>query len=550
MPFTTEISGLIPAQFTGSDYTNPLLIQAFITSLTEFYAVKTGSSALTATDVQNIQNQINFLVEVARNGVSINLDPNNPSNPLPDGSAPGIYPNQTYYLTTNMVEVLNRLFGSIAPNGNLDSITLADLNNFRNGTTAENTSDIQNIFVFAARSLAVLPPLTSTSGSSAISTDPLIAATQIARIYDQSRIFNASTINESMTRSLQAFTEMEYVNTANEVINDKLEALREALQSTKSTLDNLNQLQQIHNLITVNSRTFTYVMASTTAREVSLNTYTTNYEKYASAQLKAALVPQLNSEFLPFSLPDSAIVWNAPVFHVSPGNPTVWSFSVTILNPSAYYAFNTSTNQFSAIQATYNFSGYYPSTGATVDPSLFTHDQIKQLVGDGFNGVQKFPLIGNLSDLDTMKEQLTRQRGSLSSLLVDLANITSAAILNDPLKRSQALIGMVSAVYTDLINNLGAVNSTTPITDLTAKTAVRTWIMDNYQSFASSEATSAGAYQQNITNAITAAQSTNDTQKQDVRNSLLVFEEYYKSAAAVLTQLNQLISKMAQGIAK
>jgi hypothetical protein len=541
MPFTTEISGLIPAQFTGSDYTNPTLIQAFLASLTEFYAVKTGSTALSATDVQNIQTQINFLVEVARNGVSINLDPNNPT-----ATNTG-FPNQTYYLTTNMVEVLNRLFKQIAPNGNLNSITLADLENFRNGTPLQNSIDIQNIFVFAARSLAVLPPLSPTSGSSAISTDPVKAATQISRIYDTSRLFNSDSINESMTRSLQAFTEMEYVNAANEVINKKLEDLKEALESTKKTLDNLNQLQQLHNLITVNSRTFTYVLTSTTGPRVDMNTYTTNYERYTSAQLKAALVPQLNSEFLPFSLPLSDVVWDPPTFNVSPGNPTKWSFKVTLLNPSEHYAFNTSTNQFSAVQASYVFSGYYPSAGS-INPSLFTQDQIKKIVGDGFNGVQKFPLIGNLSSLNTMKEQLTRQRGALKELLADLSAITPTLVRDDPLQRSQALLGMVSAVYTDLDNNLGLVNSSTPITTLNAKTAIRTWIMDNYQSFASSEATTAGAYQQNITNAITAAQSTNDTQKQDVRNSLLVFEEYYKSAAAVLTQLNQLISKMAQGI--
>lgn len=548
MPFTTEISGLGGVQYTGSGYTNSALVQAFFTSLSEFYQVKTGTSTLTATDVQNIQNQINFLTEVAKNGVSINLDSQNSGNPSSSGSDPGSSPNVIYFMTTDMVDVLDRLFKSLAPNGNLSAITLSDLNNFRNGTTTQNTNDIQNIFVYAARLFAVLPPITTGAASSAISTDPTTAASQITRIYVPGKTYTASTINGSVTRSIQAFTEMEYVNTANEVINQKLVDLKAALQTTKSSLDNLNQLQQLHNNIIVNSRTFTLDLLNppSGASGISMNDYITRYEKYASSQLKTALVPQLTSEFLPYSLPASAVTISTS--KVGSGLTAKWTFTLTLNDPSKYYAFNTSTNTFlSTVPTTFVMSGYYVSS-LSVNPSTFTQAQIAKIVGDGYNGVQKFPLLGTLSAMSTLQLQMTRQRGSLSALLVSLASTTPASVLNDPLKRSQALIGQVSAVYSDLVNNLGSVVSTSPVS--TAKVGIRSWIMDNYQTFASSSATSAGKIQQNLTNAITSAQSTNDTQKEDVRNSLLVFEEYYKSAAAVLTQLNQLITKMAQGISR
>lgn len=56
--------------------------------------------------------------------------------------------------------------------------------------------------------------------------------------------------------------------------------------------------------------------------------------------------------------------------------------------------------------------------------------------------------------------------------------------------------------------------------------------------------------QQAITNAITAGENLNDTQKDKVRQFMFVFEEYYKSASAILTKITQIIQRMAQGIAR
>jgi hypothetical protein len=76
------------------------------------------------------------------------------------------------------------------------------------------------------------------------------------------------------------------------------------------------------------------------------------------------------------------------------------------------------------------------------------------------------------------------------------------------------------------------------------------WITDNYNKTATVGVTSAGLIQQHITDAITAGQSLNTTQTESVRNFLYLFEEYYKSASAVLQAISQLIQKMADGIAR
>ena len=60
----------------------------------------------------------------------------------------------------------------------------------------------------------------------------------------------------------------------------------------------------------------------------------------------------------------------------------------------------------------------------------------------------------------------------------------------------------------------------------------------------------ANSIQNNITSAITAGEALNDTKKEELRRFLFIFEEYYKSAAAILNKITQLIERLAQGIAR
>ena len=78
----------------------------------------------------------------------------------------------------------------------------------------------------------------------------------------------------------------------------------------------------------------------------------------------------------------------------------------------------------------------------------------------------------------------------------------------------------------------------------------KTWAIDKYDVYQTSgeDASEAGKLQQEITFAITAGQSLNDSLKEKVRRYMFVFEEYYKSASSMLAKISQLIEKMAQGL--
>lgn len=72
---------------------------------------------------------------------------------------------------------------------------------------------------------------------------------------------------------------------------------------------------------------------------------------------------------------------------------------------------------------------------------------------------------------------------------------------------------------------------------------VQTWIQDVQEG-------KEGQFQRDLGNAIVSSQSFNDTQRENLREVMFVFEEFYKSATGLLSRLTQLIEKMADGIAR
>lgn len=79
------------------------------------------------------------------------------------------------------------------------------------------------------------------------------------------------------------------------------------------------------------------------------------------------------------------------------------------------------------------------------------------------------------------------------------------------------------------------------------------WILDNLDKHSSSgiiadqnAAKTAGDIQRNLQEAITSATNLNDTQKEDLRRFMFIFDEFYKSASAMLTRITQILEKMAQ----
>lgn len=73
------------------------------------------------------------------------------------------------------------------------------------------------------------------------------------------------------------------------------------------------------------------------------------------------------------------------------------------------------------------------------------------------------------------------------------------------------------------------------------------WVIDNR---GSTDLATVGNTQRTITEAITSAENLNDEQKEELRRFLFVFEEFYKSASAMLNTINRIIEKMASSISR
>lgn len=127
-----------------------------------------------------------------------------------------------------------------------------------------------------------------------------------------------------------------------------------------------------------------------------------------------------------------------------------------------------------------------------------------------------------------------------SQLVSEIAALSGTTPTISGREDSNSLLAKLRIVLKD-IDGTNAANS---------QAGAMQWIVDNYNKTATAGVISAGLIQQHLTNAITAGQSLNTTQTESVRNFLYLFEEYYKSASAVLQAISQIIQKMADGIAR
>lgn len=149
-------------------------------------------------------------------------------------------------------------------------------------------------------------------------------------------------------------------------------------------------------------------------------------------------------------------------------------------------------------------------------------------------------------------------RNSLIAFLPGLSAAVGSAV-TDP----NSLYGTVKKLITDFSQTFGIstiITGTTygiqPIGQVTSPTgaqeaqALYRYIVDNNTKTFNTPGRVAGTNQQDLTTAITAAQGLNDTQKENVQQYLFIFQEFYKSASAMLQSITQIITDMAKHISQ
>lgn len=146
--------------------------------------------------------------------------------------------------------------------------------------------------------------------------------------------------------------------------------------------------------------------------------------------------------------------------------------------------------------------------------------------------------------------QLISLRGMLSNQIIPALSAITPTLpggAQDPTTLLAQVRTVLSDIKTSFVTKTGAQVSTNTSL-LSAASGFSRWMVDRYNSIRTGSSNMAGQYQQDIVSAVTAAQSLNATQSQNVQNFLYVFEEYYKSANGILQSISQFIEQMAQGI--
>lgn len=239
--------------FAEFDYTHPKVADLYVQQIETIYEVYTraqsasNNNTITQADADAVRNALQALVNLAQNGVVVaGTDP---------ASYTGI--SKTYFLTKDMATNLDLLVRSFAAAGAttpLVSITDAQLEKWK---------------------------------------DLSIVSTAIRDI------LNAAVNAIPGNRSLQSLIELEYVAAGNDLINDKLSGLEQALTVTKGILNTLNNLQDLRNrLIIKNPPGFDFRVGFAGSGTDGRDDFEAHYRSLASAYFNQPIVPKLSSSLV------------------------------------------------------------------------------------------------------------------------------------------------------------------------------------------------------------------------------------------------------------
>jgi hypothetical protein len=399
--------------------------------------------------------------------------------------------------------------------------------------------------------------------------------------------------------SLQAMVESVYVRTGNDLIAGTLEGLETALNITKSSLGLLNDIQAFYNNVTPQSKgTFASAVddklgapwtATTAANKDLIATaasefFGTNIQlTLASAALKKStnstgqivvvpgvVDPAFISRFL-----DLRDQLDRQIFGLSPADITpplpdgsedpqsllaklkavrtnfvlldssqistalapdiakieeVEDVYVQMLSEAnkalaglpPYTAVPQSANAPLLRNTFLSFIGAFATFNAKVDPVIeFVEKNNQVLMGGGLQSLSSILRLTSFTDLGNLATNILANSVNSPSLNELNQTVQDFTTLKDQLQNDVPTFYAFQTLLADG-NNVNPLN-------------IAGFLPPN-------------TVQGSITTAITAGENLNDTQKEKVRRFMFVFEEYYKSASAILTKITQIIQRMAQGI--
>lgn len=463
-PYT--ISSLDQTVYTQYEYTHQDVVSVYLSNISVIFDIYNRAATtdpispdrITQEDADNVSQALSNLTDLAQNGLV---------------RAYGDAPPQTYFLTQQMAANLDLIIRSFKATGAI--------------SPTESLSDAQ---LEKWKDLSVTNPVIQNVLSSALQA-------------------------QSAAHSIQALIEMEYVVTGNQLIQNKMQNLADALDLTKGILATLSNIQEARN------------------GGVTMTTPPGIDFKYGGTVISVIAAHQTHVTTVQFI--------------------TKTHGTIRTTTHQTYYMTRALTT-WRLVKSVGEYANLYSARAS----AYYGHPLVPQipdsLVTTGFFGV---PLWGQITAAGSAYlDKILSYRQSLLLQLPTLSASTSAADRAD----SNSLYNRVKSVLNGMsvyLHQALITPANAPDIAFRRGVALASWLSDGYanpligttaggQVFLPPAGSSSGADQRALTNAITAAESLNDQQKQQVNQFLFVFEEFYKSASSILQRLSQIIERMGQ----
>lgn len=395
----------------------------------------------------------------------------------------------------NLVNVFNKTTPIVESDYFIVQNAIQGLQNLAaNGLLNTQTNSIEFITLSMANSINDI-----TRSLVAIGFDPTVQVTAQQRIDEISQwrdladvalrsILEGALSAGRFNRSLQAIIELEYVRTGNDQIFTELSSLEDATQLTQEALRILERAQNLKNMLFPEDPLADSPPLLIDSDIVTINSNTPL--ETIQTQINTAVLSQFASE--------GALVeaWEA--------GDCIVNLSIQLSNGAIEGDNFCTVEQFTSAYSDQLDPIFDEPISPIIDPSI--------VQGDG------------ITPTPEALAEFQRLISELQELIVELDVVSPTGTT----PRDTTIQGRIEVVVQDMQNE-GLVN----------------WVLDNYQD---TRNPNAGDFQRNLTEAITTSESINDQQRQELRRQLFVFEEFYRSASAVLIAINQIITRMAQNI--
>lgn len=403
--------------------------------------------------------------------------------------------------------------------------SIADLNNIAaNGVPNPALNGFNEPQRMTIQMAGAMSQLYQTLTAVGIPTDgSTITSAQLANWYNfayssstvQSTLASATLAVGPANATLQSLTELVYVQEGNNIISTNLNNLQSALSTTNNVLMTLTDVQTLANQITAtNKESFQSFVNVALGATNGVNWMDTSY---AATQ---KFLQNGNGKWLLAVNPGEYSFYRNNGYNVRSFNGANGTVKHFIDLSGHGIGLQPASNRFT-LQA----------FGA--DPSVFGV-LIPSLASAFFGGILPPQVAAGLQNsINPYVLQFLNYRTQIANEIQQLSAVTGQ--LSNP----QTLYGTLKAVYSNM-------NTAITVNHGYMPSALKMWILDGQTTSGNTALGPSGSVQTNINNAITAGQNLNNSQTEQTRQYLFVFEEFYQSASSILSTITQAITTMAQ----